>query len=424
MGKRAAGLTAAKVKTAAPGRYGDGDGLYLFVRKPESAFWVFRYTIAGRMREMGLGRARGTNAVTLVEARAKGGTLYRAVRDGLDPLAEREAKEAEEKAQAQSAAILAVTFREAADSHIAAHDAAWRNPKHRAQWSSTLDTYVHPHFGDVPVGEVSTTHVLAALEPIWRTKPETAARVRGRIEAVLTAATVRGQRSGQNPAQWKGHLAEILPTRATFAAIEHHPALPYAEAGAFMATLRAQRGTAARALEFAILTAARSGEAMGARWCEIDMDAKVWTVPAARMKGGKEHRVPLSGPAIAVLEGMAMSRNGTDRMAFVFPGGIASKPLSAMALTMTLRRMKRTDLTAHGFRSTFRDWASEQAGAAREVAEAALAHAIGDKVEAAYRRGDLFDKRRKLMDAWGNFCSRVAATIESDTQAIHSEQGN
>ena len=406
MGRRAVSLTAAKVKTAEPGRYGDGDGLYLFVRSMESAFWVFRYTRAGRMREMGLGRARGQNAVTLAEARDKAGALYRTVRDGRDPLAEREAAQAAKQAEAQTKAILAVSFRDAADAYIAAHDAAWRNPKHRAQWASTLDTYVHPHFGDVPVCDVTTAHVMAALEPIWHAKPETAARVRGRIEAVLTAATVRGQRQGQNPALWKGHLAELLPTHASVAAVEHHPALPYPEAGAFMGLLRAQRGSGARALEFAILTAARSGEVLGARWHEIDMEAEVWTVPAARMKAQREHRVPLSGPAMALLRQMAALREGSDPLAHVFPGGRDKRPLSAMAMTMTLRRMKRADLTAHGFRSTFRDWAAEQTGIPREVAEAALAHAIGDKVEAAYRRGDLFEKRRRLMQAWGSYCGR------------------
>jgi integrase len=406
LGKRAAGLSAAKVKTAPPGRYGDGDGLYLFVRKPESAFWVFRFTRAGKMREMGLGRARGQNAVTLAQARDKAALLHRVVRDGGDPLADKEAAEAAKLADEQTRAILAVSFRDAADAYIAAHEAAWSNPKHRLQWSSTLDTYVHPHFGDVPVSEVTTAHVLAALEPIWQTKPETAVRVRGRIEAVLTAATVRGQRSGQNPAQWKGHLAEILPTRASVSAVEHHAALPYAEIGAFMADLRSQRGVAARALEFAILTAARSGEAMGARWGEIDLNANVWTIPAGRMKAGKEHRVPLSVPALTLLRQMGEIREGNDPQSYVFPGAIHSKPLSPMAFTMLLRRMKRADLTAHGFRSSFRDWASEQTSMAREVAEAALAHAIGDRVEAAYRRGDLFEKRRKMMDAWGGYCAK------------------
>jgi integrase len=410
MGRRAAGLTAAEVRTKGLGRYGDGDGLYLFVRSKEAAFWTFRYVRAGKMREMGLGRARGKNAVTLAAARDQAGELFRKVRAGVDPLAEREAEAVAEKAQEQHKAILAVTFREAADAYIASHEAAWANPKHRAQWGSTLDAYVHPHFGDVPVGEVAVSHVLAAIEPIWRTKPETAARVRGRIEAVLTAATVRGQRAGQNPAQWKGHLAELLPPRATVGTKEHHAALPWAEVGAFIADLRAQRGVGARALEFAILTAARTGEALGARWSEIDMDAKAWTVPAVRMKAGKEHRVPLSAPAMALLRQMAEAREDHDPKAFVFPGAGVKAPLSIMAMTMVLRRMKRADITVHGFRSTFRDWTADQTTVQREVAEAALAHTLGDKVEAAYRRGDLFDKRTKLMEAWGGFCGRVRAS--------------
>jgi integrase len=423
MGKRAAGLTAAKVRTANPGRYGDGDGLYLFVRNPDSAFWVFRYVRAGKMREMGLGRARGQNAVTLAQARDKAGDLFRTVRAGLDPLAERDAEAVAAKAEEQHRAILSVTFREAADSYIAAHEAAWANPKHRAQWSSSLDTYVHPHFGDVPVGEVTTTHVLAAIEPIWNTKPETAARIRGRIEAVLTAATVRGQRTGQNPAQWKGHLAELLPTRASVASVEHHPALPWSEIGSFMATLRAQKGVGARALEFTILTAARSGEVLGARWCEIDLAAKVWTVPAARMKAGKEHKVPLSAPAMALLRQMAELRGADPAATYVFPGATSAKPLSVMAMTMTLRRMKRADVTVHGFRSTFRDWTADQTTVQREVAEAALAHAVGDKVEAAYRRGNLFDKRTKLMEAWGGFCAQPRPITGAVTMVPHAAGG-
>jgi integrase len=383
--RKAAGLTAAKVRTARPGRYGDGNGLYLFVRSAEARFWVFRYTRARRMREMGLGRA-GTDAaaVTLAEARTKAAELHKLVRAGVDPLAQREAVAAAAAAEAQNAVIRGTTFRTVAERYLEAHAAAWRNPKHRMQWRNTLDTYVHPHMGDLPVGEVGTEHVLAALEPIWRTKPETASRVRGRTESVLDYATARGWRSGENPARWRGQR------------------LPHGAAGA-------GGHRAARALEFAILTAARSSEVLGARWGEVDMLAKVRTVPAVRMKAGREHRVPLSGPALDVLGDMARLRVVESPDAFVFPGGYPGRPLSIMSMTMALRRMGRGDLTVHGFRSTFRDWVGETTGTPREVAEAALAHVLGSKTEVADARGDMFDKRRGLMDEWAGFCGRPSA---------------
>ena len=411
MPRRAAGLSAAKVAKAGPGRYGDGDGLYLLVRENGTRFWIFRYTPpGGKMREVGLGRA-GTdkNAVGLAEARDKAGTLYRMVRAGLDPLAKREADAAAAKAAAQDAAIRAVTFRQSAVEHIASHEAGWNNPKHRQQWTNTLEAYAFPHFGDVPVAGVETAHVLAALQPIWTTKPETASRLRGRIEAVLDYAKAKGLRSGDNPAAWKGHLALTLPARAKVAKVEHHAALPWQEVGAFMQALQAQAGVGALALRFAILTAARTGEVIGATWAEIDLGAALWTVPASRMKAGREHRVPLSEPALAVLGEVAKLRTTTAPSAPVFPGAIAGKGLSNMAMLTLLRRMERGDLTAHGFRSTFRDWAAETTAYPSEVVEMALAHAVGDKVEAAYRRGDLFEKRRRLMDEWGTFSTTSTA---------------
>lgn len=382
----------------------------MLVRTPETAFWVYRYTRAGRMREMGLGRARGTNAVTLAEAREAAGKLFRAVRAGRDPLDDKLADAARTVAEAQDAAIRRVTFQEVAESYISANSAAWRNPKHRKQWGTTLETYVYPVIGSLPVADVATVHLLAILEPIWRAKPETAARVRGRIEAVLTAATVKGLRTGSNPAAWRGHLAEILPARADVAPVEHHAALPWREIGTFMAALRHQSGMGARALEFAILTAARTGEVLRATWAEIDMAAGLWTIPAARMKARREHRVPLSPQALAVLREAAGARTTDSPDEPVFPGGRPGKGLSDMALTMVLRRMKRTDLTVHGFRSVFRDWAAEQTTFPAEVAEMALAHAVGDRVEAAYRRGDLMDKRKRLMADWASFCARMPAT--------------
>lgn len=412
MAQKSNALTAAVVKNAKPGRYGDGNGLYLFVRSPTARFWVFRYTMPGaKMREMGLGRAGGGAAdVTLAEAREKAATLFKRVRSGVDPLAQRDADGAAAKAAVQDAAVRGVTFRTVAERYIAAHAPSWRNPKHRQQWGNTLITYVYPVMGDLPVADVATAHVLAALEPIWTTKPETAGRVRGRIEAVLDYAKAVALREGENAAGWKGHLALTLPARGKVAAVEHHAALPWPEVAAFLATLRGQAGIGARALDFAILTAARTGEALGVRWSEIDLAAKIWTVPAARMKAGREHRVPLSEPALAVLGAMAKLRTTDAADALVFPGGRAGKPLSIMAMAMTLRRMQRGDLTVHGFRSSFRDWTAETTAYPAEVAEMALAHAVGDKVEAAYRRGDLFEKRRRLMDDWATFCSQAPRT--------------
>jgi integrase len=269
-----------------------------------------------------------------------------------------------------------------------------------------------PQMGDMAVADVGTAQVLAVLEPIWRQKPETAQRVRGRIEAVLNYAATREWRSGENPARWRGHLANLLPARGKIAPVEHHAALPWEEIGIFMAGLQGQEGAGALALRFAILAAARTGEVIGARWSEIDWRGAVWTVPGSRMKAGREHRVPLSGAALDVLRQAAGLRADTAPDTHLFPGGRFGRPLSNMAMTMVLRRMKRGDLTVHGFRSTFRDWCSEATGHGGEVAEAALAHAVGDKVEAAYRRGDLFEKRRRLMEDWAAFCARPAIPPE------------
>jgi integrase len=404
-GRKAAGLTAAKVTSAKPGRYGDGKGLYLFVRSPTARFWLYRYTMNGRMREMGLGRAgEGAEAVSLVEARDKAAELFKMVKAGVDPLDKREADAKEAAAEAQRAAIRGKTFRTVAEAYLEAHEDSWRNPKHRQQWRNTLDAYAHPHFGDLPVAEVGTEHVLSALEPIWRQKPETATRVRGRVESVLDYATSRGWRSGENPARWRGHLSNLLAARSKVAPVEHHAALPWAEIGEFLPQLKAQPGVAAKALEFTIYTAARSGETLGATWGEIDLAAKVWTVPAERMKANREHRIPLSEPALAVLREMQKLRTVDDADAYVFPGAKPGRPLSIMAMTMTLRRMKRDALTVHGFRSTFRDWTRETTATPREVAEAALAHTLESKVEAAYARGDLFAKRARLMDQWAKYC--------------------
>jgi integrase len=388
MPRRAKGLSAAKVAKARPGRYGDGGGLYLLVRSAEARFWVFRYVRAGRMRELGLGPASGRAAVSLADARKRARIFYDLHREGRDPLDERNAGRALKAAEAAKS----VTFAEAVKRYIAAHHAGWRNAKHAAHWRSTLATYAEPVFGSLPVNQIDTGLVLKALEPIWTKKPETASRVRGRIASILDWAKARGHRQGENPAQWRGHLDHLLPARANVRKVRHHAALPYAEIGSFVAELRQQDGIAARALEFLILTAARTGEVIGAQWSEIDLSKRLWIVPAERTKTGKEHRVPLSARAIEILEQMPHASE------HVFE-------LSNMAFLMLLRRMGQGGITAHGFRSSFRDWCAERTNFPSEVAEMALGHAVGDKVEAAYRRGDLFEKRRQLMDSWSAFCS-------------------
>jgi integrase len=383
------------------GYYHDGGGLYLQVTANGAKSWIYRFMLDGRPREMGLGPA---NSIPLAEARQRTAEYRRMRADGIDPIAARKTEQDRKKLDAAKA----VTFDACAARYIEAHESRWRNAKHRDQWRNTLSTYASPVLGSLPVQAVDVGLVMKALEPIWQTKPETANRLRGRIEAVLDWARVRGYRQGENPARWRGHLDKLLPARSKIRDVEHHAALPYDEIGDFLAALRGQEAIAAWALEFLILTAARTGELIGARWEEVDFDEKVWTVPATRMKSGREHRVPLVPAAVAVLEKMKECRESE----FVFPGGKRGRPLSNMAMLKLLGRMGRGDLTAHGFRSTFRDWAAERTNFPREVAEAALAHTLGDKVEAAYRRGDLFQKRRQLMDAWARFCSTAKSPAE------------
>ena len=381
------------------GYYGDGGGLFLQVSASGAKSWVFRFKEGGRLREMGLGP---THTASLAEARQKALECRKARLDGLDPIEARRGK----RIQAKLDAAKAMTFEACAERYIASHKVGWRNPKHAAQWPATLGTYVYPVFGSLPVQAVDVGLVMKAVEPIWAQKPETAGRVRGRIESVLDWATARGYRQGENPARWRGHLENLLPKKSKVRRVEHHAALAYAEIAAFMVELRQQEGGAARALEFTILTAARTGEVIGAKWDEIDLDERLWTVPADRMKAGKEHRVPLSDVALAIVE----ERRKIQQDDHIFPGGKAGRPISNMAMLMLLRRMGRGDLTAHGFRSSFRDWAAERTTFPAEVAEMALAHTVSDKVEAAYRRGDLFQKRRYLMEAWAKFCATVKAS--------------
>jgi integrase len=390
-------LTALRVdKTKQPGMYGDGGGLYLRVTPDGAKNWVFRFMLNGRARWMGMGPL---HTVNLAEARKRAGEHRLRRHDGIDPIEARRT----ERAQARLDAAKAVTFSQCAEAYIKAHRVGWRNGKHAAQWEATLATYAEPVVGTLSVQAIDTALVLKCLEPIWTEKPETAGRVRGRIEAVLDWAKVRGFRTGENPARWRGHLDKLLPARSKVRRVEHHAALPYGELPGFLVALREQEGIAARALEFTILTAARTGETIFARWSEFDLLDKTWTVPAERMKAGREHRVPLSARALAIIEEMQSQRHGDD--GFVFPGGKPGKPLSNMAFLMLLRRMERGDLTAHGFRSSFRDWAAERTNVPAEVAEMALAHTISDKTLAAYNRSDLFEKRRRLMQQWATFCT-------------------
>lgn len=391
----------AVTKAKGPAVLHDGGGLYLRVSGTGAKSWVFRFQLDGTRRDMGLGPYPD---ISLAEAREKAMAHRRQRHDGTDPLEARRARR-----QAERAAVAkGWTFREVAEEFIGRNEAGWRNAKHRQQWRNTLVTYVHPTLGELPVAAIDTGLVVQVLDPIWATKPETASRIRGRIEAVLDAATVRGYREGPNPAQWKGNLAHILPARTRVQKVAHHAALPFDEMPEFLAALRNRRGMATRALEFAIFTAARTAEVLGATWDEIDLGAKVWTIPAQRMKAGREHRVPLADAAVTVLDKvwpMALMTDGKPAPAApVFPGLRRAFPMSNMTMLMLLRRMKRDDLTAHGFRSTFSDWAAERTAYPREVVEMALAHTIGNKAEAAYRRGDLIEKRRKLMEAWANFC--------------------
>ncbi|MFK7941453.1 MAG: tyrosine-type recombinase/integrase [Paracoccaceae bacterium] len=371
--------SARKAETAKPGRHGDGRGLFLYVKPSGSRSWVLRYQVQGRRRDLGLGSYPD---VSLAMARERASDARRMIANGEDPISQRQ--QAKPK-----------TFKDAALELIDSKRPGWKNAKHAAQWTSTLETYVFPKIGQVQVAKLETADVIGALTPIWSSKPETANRVRQRIEAVIDYATALGIRSGDNPARWRGHLDHLLPKPTKVRAVKHHAALPHAEMADFMGDLETRNGTAARALAFTILTAARSGETRGMTWAEVDLERRIWTIPAERMKAGKEHRVPLTNAAIEQLG----ARRADDALVFeseAKPG----RPISDMSMTAVLRRMGRDGITVHGFRSTFRDWAGETTGFPREVIEAALAHGIKDKAEAAYARSDLFDKRRNLMDAW------------------------
>lgn len=398
MAEKTKKLTDLACRRAGPGYIGDGGGLWLQTTAGGAKSWVFRFQMAGRAREMGLG---SFSTFTLAEARERARRQRQLVADGIDPIERRKA----ERARAQLDAARALTFDQCAAAYVEAHRAGWKNAKHADQWANTLAAYASPAFGALPVADVDTPLVMRALSPIWHQKTETASRLRGRIESVLDWATVQGFRTGDNPARWRGHLDKLLPKRAKVQKVRHHPALPYTEAADFVAALRQQEGTAARALEFLILTAARTGEVIGAKWSEFDLDAKTWTVPGERMKAGRDHEVPLSSRALAIVKQLAKMKTGD----YVFPGRRPRDPLSNMAMLALLKRMGRSDLTAHGFRSTFRDWAAECTDYPGELAEMALAHIVSDKTEAAYRRGTMKEKRRRLMLDWAHHCEPRSA---------------
>ena len=399
-------LTDMRCKAAPPGTCSDGGGLLLQVKSGSgriSKSWIYRYTVYGKQTWMGLGSYPD---VSLAQARQKAADARRLRADGIDPLSHRRAVRASlSQQQAQQAKSL--TFDQAADQYIAAHRAGWRSHKHAKQWATTLRTYVSPVFGRLPVQSIDVGLVLKALEPIWQTRTDTASRVRGRIESVLDWARVRGYRAGENPARWRGHLDHLLARPSKVRAVKHYSSLPYAEIGKFIVLLREREGASARALEFIILTAARAGEVVGMRWAEVDLVAKAWVIPASRMKAGREHRVPLNMAAVALLERIHQNREND----FVFPGQRRAG-LSHTALDRLLRYRMKSGVCTHGFRATFRTWAAERTSFQRETIEAALAHVVGDETERAYQRGDMFEKRRHLMDAWARYIDQEPASAE------------
>lgn len=400
-------------KLAEPGRYGDGGGLYLRVAEYQtkagparSKNWIFRFERSGKERLMGLG---GLDTLSLAEARAKARACRQMLLDGLDPIDARKSR--------RSAAMLETarrrTFEECAKGYIKAHSETWKNPVHAAQWPSTLELYVYPIIGTLPVADIDTDLILKCLEPIWDRIPDTARRVRGRIETVLDWARARKFRDGENPARWRGHLDHLLASKPKSERVKHHPALPYAELPGLVSELRDRKDVSSRALEFLILTAARTNETIGARWSEIDFNEKLWIVPASRMKSGRPHIVPLSDRAIELLQSTPRE-NGSE---FVFIGARAKKPLSNMAMLELLRDL-RPGFTVHGFRSTFRDWAGDLTNYPRDVIESALAHVVADETEAAYRRSTAVQKRRRLMTEWARFGETIPAFRKTSSNII------
>lgn len=405
MGRQQQRLSALQVsKLTKPGLYGDGGGLTLQITQGGVKSWLFRFMMAGKAYGMGLGP---THTVSLAEARQKALAARKLIIDGINPLAAKK----QDKITAALANARMMTFDQCAEAYVAAHKAGWKNAKHADQWTNTLSTYASPIIGHLPVAEIDTGLVVKCLTPIWETKTETASRLRGRIESILGWATTSGYRIGENPARWKGHLDNLLATISKASRTKHHPSLPWQRMNELITALRARDGASARAIEFTILTACRSGEVRGAKWSEFDREKKVWTIPAERMKAGREHEVPLSEAVLALLKSLPQSSD------IVFPG-TKGQPLSDMSLTAVIRRLNDKDkpnwidsngdgITVHGFRSSFRMWAAEATNYPREVAEHALAHQLPDAVERAYQRGSQFTKRASLMADWAAHCNKV-----------------
>lgn len=400
-------LSIAKIaKLTERGAYSDGGNLYLQISAFGTRAWLFRYMVAGKAHNMGLGPYP---EVSLKEARDRAADLRRKLRSDIDPLEERRAKRAAAKAEAARS----VTFGWCADRFIAQHKSTWTNDRHAAQWHDTLHRQASL-LCNLPVSTIDTPLVLKVLVPIWEQIPETASRLRGRIERVLAWATVNGYRTGDNPARWAGHLKEALPSKSKLKNVEHHKAMPYVEVPGFMATLRKQDGVIARALEFSILNASRSGEVMYAAWDEIDLATKTWTIPGGRMKGRVEHRVPLSDRAVEILWGLPRESS------YVFPGTAAGEPMNNKLMARVLDKLSGNGYTPHGFRSAFRDWCEERTNF-RHLAEKCLAHSEKDKVKAAYQRSDLLDKRRVVMDAWAKFCSSTPIAKSGEVVGIRQK---
>jgi integrase len=413
-------LKAKQIEHAGEGMHADGEGLYLRVQASGAKGWIFRFQLNGKRREMGIGTLAD---VTAPEARAEAAKHRAVLRTSVDPIEARQLQIQRSAEAALQAIAGGSTFRTVAADYIASHRAGWANKKHAAQWESTLKTYAEPVIGDKVVADVNTDDVLCVLQPIWTTKTETASRVRSRIELVLSFAKAKKLRQGENPAAWRGHLDALLPRPSKVAPVRHHPALPWARIPAFFPALRSMDGSGARALEFAILTAARSGEVRLMTMTEVDLEANVWTIPAKRMKAKRDHRVPLSDEAVTLLKTLIP----VDGNPYVFPGTRKKSPVSDMTLTAAIRRMNEgkdpmpwldpksgDEVVPHGFRSAFRDWAAEATDYPAEMAEMALAHVVGDKVEAAYRRGDMFERRRSMMQDWAKWCG--SASAKSDVE--------
>lgn len=385
-------------KEVAPGYHADGGGLYLQISPSGSRSWIYRYSLSKRAREMGLGPL---SVISLAEARAEAARCRKLVAAGIDPIEERKQRE-----RAALATPNGLTFRQAGADYIASQREGWKNAKHAQQWENTLDTYAYPVIGDVDVRDVDTAMIVRVLQPIWTKKNETASRVRGRIECVLDAAKVLGKRGGENPARWRGHLDKLLPKRERAKKVKHHPALPWAQIPQFMADLAERMAPAARVLHLLILTGVRTTEALEAKPEEFDLDRRVWTVPPDRMKMEKELRVPLSEPALQIVREALKTADG-----YLFPGQKKGKPLSNMAMLNMLDRMGYEGITVHGFRSTFRDWVAECTEYPDSLAEMALAHAVESKVEGAYRRGDMLERRRRMMEDWARYCSGKTGVV-------------